>query len=503
MLAFERSAGKIESDCSGGVVKMTVKLRKPILVGGIGISLVLWLWESLQQSAIEVGEWTVMGAIALGAGFWWMQQKATPHQRSSPLPGPLDRATVADAIAQTERMIALLETEAPDREIAPLKQAVAQLPELLNRSTLQLAITGGGEVGKTTLKQILDNQTIADHIDWVETEALLTETNGQENPARSVALASDLVLFLTNGDLTESEWQILQDLRTSHQRLILLFNKQDRYLPEERVTILQQLRYRVAPIVPEEDVLAIATAPNSVKVRQHQEDGSSKEWLEQPTADLGLLGDRLTHILSQERPSLVWATTWREAIGLQKKSKTILNEVRREQAIPIVEQYQWIAAAAAFANPVAALDLLATAAINTQMLVDLSEIYQQKFSLSQAQTAAGTIGQLMVKLGFVELSTQTIGSLLKSNTLTYLAGGAIQGVSVAYLTRIAGLCLIEYFQEQEVGLATSEGLNLERLGQKLQQVFQQNQRSILLPSFVKQALARLSPEPFQTEVTAS
>ena len=33
----------------------------------------------------------------------------------------------------------------------------------------------------------------------------------------------------------------------------------------------------------------------------------------------------------------------------------------------MMEKYQWIAAAAAFANPVSSLDLLATAAINAQM----------------------------------------------------------------------------------------------------------------------------------------
>jgi uncharacterized protein (DUF697 family) len=69
-----------------------------------------------------------------------------------------------------------------------------------------------------------------------------------------------------------------------------------------------------------------------------------------------------------------------------------LNQVRRDRALPIIEQYQWIAAAAAFANPVPALDLLATAAISAQVVSDLGAIYQQKFSLQQAQAAAKTWG---------------------------------------------------------------------------------------------------------------
>ena len=482
---------------------MAVKLRKPILVGGIGISIALWLWDSIQQSVIEVGQLSVVGAIALGTGFWFLQRKASKKSLSPQLPLLLSRETAEQAIAQAQAMVAQLETEAPDKDICELKQQVAQLPNSLNRQELQLAVSGGKKAGKTTLKQVLEHQEIAENIRFVETEALLSETEAAETAAKEVALASDLVLMVINGDLTDSEWQILQQLRASHQHLILLFNKQDRYLPEERTAILEQLRHRVQEIISTEDVLAISASPAPVKVRQHQEDGSVQESMKPLTAEVGSLSDRLRQILSHQRQQLVWATTWREAMGLKAKAKNILNDLRRDRALPVIEGYQWIAAAAAFANPVAALDLLATAAINAQMLVDLSDIYQQKFSLSQAQTASGTIGKLMVQLGLVELSTQTIGSILKSNALTYVAGGAVQGVSAAYLTRLAGLSLIEYLQEQEVSGTTGKGLNLEKLGQKLQKVFQQNQRTAFLQSFVKQAVARLSSESPQAEGIAS
>jgi uncharacterized protein (DUF697 family) len=178
--------------------------------------------------------------------------------------------------------------------------------------------------------------------------------------------------------------------------------------------------------------------------------------------------------------------------------------VRRDRALPVIEQYQWIAAAAAFANPVPALDLLATAAISAQIITDLGEIYQQKFSLQQAQAAAKTLGSLMLKLGLVELSTQAVGGILKGNAFTYVAGGAVQGVSAAYLTRLAGLSLIEYFQQEaSENSATGQAFNLDRLGQTLQKVFQQNQRSAFLQGFVKQVVGRLMPESRQAEPAGS
>jgi hypothetical protein len=105
----------------------------------------------------------------------------------------------------------------------------------------------------------------------------------------------------------------------------------------------------------------------------------------------------------------------------------------------------------------------------------------------------------------VELSTQTIGSILKGNAFTYVAGGAVQGVSAAYLTRLAGLSLIEYFQEQEQSedSATGRSFNLDRLGEKLQKVFQQNQRTAFLQGFVKPVLGRLVPASPQPELTGS
>jgi len=98
------------------------------------------------------------------------------------------------------------------------------------------------------------------------------------------------------------------------------------------------------------------------------------------------------------------------------------------------------------------------------------------------------MGKLMVQLGLVELSTQTISSLLKSNAFTYVAGGTIQGISAAYLTRIAGLSLIEYYQDQDITNNQENSLNLEKLGDKIKQIFQQNQRTDFYQNFVKQAL---------------
>lgn len=482
---------------------MTVKLQRPILVGGVGLSYAIWLWQSFYDSIAQVSEFTVLTILVVGAGFWFFQGKTSQKINFSPSASIKDRATVEKAIAQAETMIKQLETEKVNQDIiTQLQEKAANLITELDRKELQLTVTGGKGVGKTNLMQVLQSNWVPKQtISLQETPALFSATNTEN---KEVPLSSDLVLFVTAGDLTDTEFQTLQQLKTANQRTILVFNKQDQYLSPERATVLQHLRQHMHPILSTEDVVAIASSPVQVKVRQHQQDASVQEWMEEQKPDLTALTERLNHIITQESQQLVWASTIRLAVALKAEAKTELNKVRGDRALPIIEQYQWIAAATAFANPVPALDLLATAAISAQLVVELGEIYQQKFSLSQAQIAVKTISSLMLKLGLVELSTQTISGILKSNAVTFVAGGALQGISAAYLTRLAGLSLIEYFQELEQSESNATGqFNLDRLGKKLQNVFQQNQRFAFFQGFIKQGVARILPESPKLELTGS
>lgn len=476
---------------------MGVNLKRPILMGGVGLSFALYLLQGWQNSVAALGEYSVVGAIALLCGLWLFKQyrfKGAVQLDHA----PTNRATVEKAIAQAESVVSHLETEAQNHQVnSDLRQRIAQLHTQLDRQEIHFAVTGGKGVGKSTLIQVLSAWVSPQTLCWSETPALFTDT---DNLSLKAALASDLVLFVTNGDLTDSEYQVLQQLATN-QRLVLVFNKQDQYLPDERAAVLHSIQQRMQPLLRAEDVVAIAASPNPILVRQYQTDDTAQEWIEERSPQITQLTAQLSQILVHSGQQLVWATTKRAADNLKAEAKTVLNQVRRDRALPIVEQYQWIAAAAAFANPVPALDLLATAAINAQLVIELGAIYQQKFSLQQAQEVAGTMGSLMLKLGLVELSTKAVSTVLKSNAVTFVAGGVVQGVSAAYLTRLAGYSLIEYFQQQEVEASTT-GLNLDKLGQTLQNVFVQNQQMAFLQGFVKQSAGRLLPQSPQPQLNA-
>ncbi|MEH2453364.1 YcjF family protein [Nostoc sp.] len=477
---------------------MVVKLQRPILVGGLGLSFSLWMLQSWQDSIVQVGEFGLLSALAVGGGLWLFQQNR-PKDSLEQVDGMLvDRATGESAISITEAVINQLAQEAENHlALETLREQVAQLLLELDRQEIKVAVTGGKSVGKSTLMQVLkQNVETRNLVSLEETAPLFREISDNSDATILAEVAKyDFVLFLTNGDLTDSEFQTLQQLKAANQPTILVFNKQDQYLTDESASILLSLKQRM-----QGNVVATAASPIAIKVRKHEADGSVQEWMEQPAPAIQQLTQQLDEVLAQQGQRLVWLTTIRKAGLLKAEAKNWLNGTRRARATPIIEQYQWIAAAAAFANPVPALDILATAAINAQMVMDLGNIYQQKFSLEQAQTVAGTMGSLMLKLGLVEFSTKAIGTVLKSNAVTFVAGGVVQGVSAAYLTRVAGLSLVEYFQQQEIAIDSGTGLNLENLRQTLQKVFRQNQQIGFLQGFVKQGMKRLLPEVQQVEV---
>ncbi|NJO44036.1 MAG: DUF697 domain-containing protein [Cyanobacteria bacterium CRU_2_1] len=479
---------------------MALQLRRPILIGGLGLTFGAWLLDRLDFSVMDFSSTAVWGAIALGSGIWWWNQQGTTKPIGVT---PIDRTAVEKALATVESRIHQLATEIgatadASEPVAQLRQRVAELMTDMDRQDIRLAIAGSKAVGKTTLSHLLKINGLP-----MEASTSSEESDKAASPLTSEVEMADLVIFVTTSDLTDSEFQTIQPLMAEKHRILLVFNKQDHYLPGDRPVVLQQLRDRVQDYLPVEDVVAIAAQPAPVVVRQQQPDGSIQERMDQPAPDIASLQERLGQILTLHGQELILATVLRQAQTLNRSVQVELNSLRRDRALPVIEQYQWIAAAAAFANPVPTLDLLATATINAQLFVDLGAIYQQQFSLEQAKTIMSNLASQMVKLGLVEMATQAIAPLLKSHALTYVAGGTLQGISAAYLTRLAGLSLVEYFEEQSQYLNTSASpFQIDRLVQKLKAVFETNQRSAFLQNLVSQGIAHLLPKPVSVSTNA-
>jgi len=484
-----------------------MQLKRPILVGGLGLSASLWLLNIVGHSPVgyALGDGSaLMGMAVLGSGLWLFKQGKSAELAIDP---PLalqtvDRSAVDKVTSRIEATIATLIEELPEEikedkaqpiwtQIEQKRQAISQVVKNIERESLTVAVVGNKSTGKTALASYLSEHWQTAH-PQVEN---ITETEGE---ASLPSADADIVLFMTAGDLTQSELQRIHTLLKAGYRTQIVFNKQDQLAPADRQSVLQRIQTRVEDLGI--GVSAIATQPNLIKVRRHQDNGEIEEFTERPQPQLSSLTDRLTHLVNSEAQQLVLTTTLRQANALRADTQNLLNAQRQQRALPIIEQMQWIAAGSAFASPMPSLDLLAATAINAQMIVDLGKVYGQTFSLEQAKKAAGTLAELLVKLGLVELSTQVLGSLLKTHAATYLAGGAVQGVSAAYLTRVVGLSLVEFFEEQSLlpvekrkfafdSMFSDRGFT--DMGDRLQTIFKTTKQSLGLQSFVQQTLAHL------------
>lgn len=470
--------------------------KRPILIGGLGLSATLWLLDTLHFNLLDGS--TLFTAIALGSGVLWWRRYTNRQNDATPAPPiePPNLTQVQQGLEAVNRAIAELEAKItdtlPTTEHADLQQSIIGFRQQaqallagLERQHLAIAVVGAARTGKThLLEHLVIHDWGTDGLTFTEFSLPLAETSISQQ---------DACLWLTDGDLTESVFQGLRERVLLGQQTIVVFNKQDQYLPSDRDLVLQQLQQRVQALPMPVPVVTIAAHPNPMKVRQHQSDGTIKEWLEPSSAILESLHDVIQKRLQEETAILVMATTLRQIHKLHRDIQTTLNQLRRRQAMPLVEQMQWVAAATAFANPVPTLDLLATLAINSQLIVDVGKVYGFSFSLEEAKTAATTLAQLMVKLGLVEVSTQALSAVLKSHVTTYVAGGVIQGLSAAYLTRMAGQSLIEYFEAAALAQQPRSALSLEAIGQHLQRLVQPGQQAAFLGSLVQQGLERFRP----------
>jgi uncharacterized protein (DUF697 family) len=323
---------------------------------------------------------------------------------------------------------------------------------------------------------------------------LLTDTPGlsefgtggaqREREARELATKADLLLFVVDHDLTRSEFEPLAALARQGKRSIVVLNKRDRFTDADRDAILDKLRERLTGIVPVRDVVSVAAAPRPTLVKVRGADGSYLTMAEPEPPDVDALVERIGAILAREGEELRAGNLLLRAhlIGRRAQSQVALE--RDERARTVVDKFQWITAATVFTNPIPALDLMATGAVQFQMITELASVYGVEINSAHVRMIGGQMVQMLLKLGMVEAATSLVAGLFKSSLVGYAAGGAVQCVSMAYLTHISGLTFREYFARGQIW--GDGGMQAALVRQ-----FDLNSRTEFLQEFAKQAFDKV------------
>jgi small GTP-binding protein len=384
-----------------------------------------------------------------------------------------------------------------------------EIESILSRGELLVVVFGTGSAGKTSLVNALigrmvgkvgapmgtteAGETYSLKLKGLNRQILITDTPGileagvagteREQLARQLATEADLLLFVVDNDLRQSEYEPLRGLAEIGKRSLLVLNKTDLYSEDDKETILARLRQRVRGFIATMDVVAIAANPQPAQL----ENGESF----QPDPDVMPLIRRLAAVLRAEGEDLVADNILLQSQRLGEEARRLIDSQRRRQAEKVVERFQWIGAGVIAVTPLPVVDLLATAAVNTQMVVEIGRIYGCELNMERGRELALSLGKTLASLGIVKGAIELLSTALKLNVATYLVGKAIQGVTAAYLTRIAGKSFIEYFRhDQDWG---DGGIT-----EVVQRQFQLNRKDEFVKAFVQQAIARVV-KPLETQ----
>jgi uncharacterized protein len=374
----------------------------------------------------------------------------------------------------------------------------------------QVVVLGTGPAGKTSLINAMigrsagetgatmgttrGGQAYTHVVKGVEGTLLLTDTPGlgeagpdgwaREVEAIDLATGADLLVFVVDQDLTASDCQTLFELARRGKRLIVALNKKDRFTDEDRVAIMAKLRERLAGFVPVEDIVAIAAAPAPFQVRVRKPDGATETVLEEDPPDLEALECRVAAVLEREGDALRAGNLLLRARLREQAERDRIARRRRARAATIIDRHQWLAAVTAFANPVLALGPMAVGAVQLRMLSEIAAVYDAKLSSEFVERVGQQMAQTLLKLGVAEAAASVVAGLFKFNPIGFAAGGAVQAVTMAYLTRLTGASFLDYLEH---GQTWDEGGIQATLSRQLEET----RRSEWLLQFAKMAIRRL------------
>ena len=350
--------------------------------------------------------------------------------------------------------------------------AVQAMLDKLTHGHLHIAVLGRVSTGKSSLLNALigeqrfsvsplHGETKRSSMEqWSELEAggvYLIDTPGldeaggeqREELAREVAQRSDLVMFVLDGDITESERRALKTLLEQGRPVIVVLNKRDLYTDDEVEALLGSIRSKTAGLVQSKDVLAVAAEPRPQVVVTIDSAGREETGSRSRAPEIEALRLRLWEIFESEGKTLAALNASLFAADLSDQvGRRILN-ARRKLGDRLVRSYCVAKGVAVAFNPIPVADLFAAAFIDVGMVMHLSRVYSLPLSKKEAGSLVGVIAAEAAALMGSVWALHAVSSALKVGSLglsTILTAGA-QGAIAYYSTYVVGRVAGEYLAQ--------------------------------------------------------
>lgn len=386
------------------------------------------------------------------------------------------------ALAAVEKAIGQLEgAEAGERHAleAELRE-LRDLAEKLRHGRVEIAVFGEVSTGKSALINALAGAAVASvnaragwtrdvartawgdralHVPGLgDSELVLVDTPGlnevqgaaRADLARYAAERADVVVFVTDSDLNETEHAALAEAAALHKPLLLVLNKADLYSPADRQKVLASLRSpRVARLVGgPENVVTASADPREVEHLIELPDGRTRSEWRKPRPDVDAVKGRVLELLADEGKALVALSASMYAADRTDRVAALRVRMRSGRAERVVWTYAVAKALAVSWNPSPVFDVAGGLAIDAAMVATLGGVYgiaittagARELVLSILKAAGWMIAtEAAVSVGASLAKALTLGS---STWLTAIPQGAAAGYG-SYLVGQAARCYFE------------------------------------------------------------
>ena len=354
-------------------------------------------------------------------------------------------------------------------ELADDFSQVRAMLDKLEHGHIHIAVLGRVSVGKSSVltaligeqrfsTSALHGETVRNEMThWDEQESgslFLIDTPGineidgeaRERMAHEVSQRSDLVLFVIDGDMTDSEYTALQGLAGEHRPLLLVLNKCDRYTAVQRGELRQSLLERLEGIIRPENLVGVSADPAPRIYIQVDAEGRETETERTSPPDVDALKERIWEILEAEGKTLAALNASLFAGDLSDRVGARVLAARRQLGEKVIRNYSLFKGVAVAINPVPVADLASAVAVDVSLVAHLSEVYGLPMTRSESGSLIKTIsGQLLLLMGATWL-VHLVSSLLKAGSAglsTVLTAGA-QGAVAYYSTYVVGRAAEQY-----------------------------------------------------------
>jgi len=279
----------------------------------------------------------------------------------------------------------------------------------------------------------------------------LNEVDGAQRAemARTAAVRADLVLFVTDSDLNETEYSALEELVASNKPILLVLNKADLYRPEELEQLLVLFRGpRLEGLIDADNVLVTQADSREVEYVIESGEGASRSEWRKPPPQVDELRARILEVLEAEGKSLLALNALMFAADKIDRMVALRVRCRESAAADLIWKYAVMKSLAVALNPVPAADVLGGTAVDAAMVVNLGRIYGVGITTSNARSLVTSI---LKAAGWVMLSEAAVtyaSSVFKALTVGYgsVATMLPQGAAAGYGSYIVGEAARYYFQ---------------------------------------------------------